>query len=466
MRSRRDQVQAHAYVVGRLTSALVHAEPDAPESPLRRTSVGSFGGVMIGALLVAAFVIWGLISPASKASALTAGELVMVKETGARYIYAGQQLHPVLNWSSARLLLGGDPTIKAVAGKSLAGVPPGQPLGIVGAPDTLPAASAVNKGSWLICAQSSGGHPLVSLTIGDREAFGQVPSDSAIVVQAPDGTQYLLYGSHRMRLDAPWIRDAIGLGRAPVIQVGAAWLNAAPTAPDLLPIAVSGRGHRGPALSGQPTRVGQVLIEHNVGSPNEFYLVEPAGIAPITSTQAAILLTDHATIAAYHGATVAPVAVSPAAIASGPIVHPALADGPPAPATPPAIPSAADPAGAGAPCMEYAGTGGSAPSLVFAVPPAGAPPALSMPGVSASAEGADLVGVIPDGGALVRPEAAPGIGAKSLFLVTDAGVKFPLPSAKAASALGYRASRAAQLPAALLGLLPTGPALDLPAMRG
>jgi Type VII secretion system ESX-1, transport TM domain B len=49
--------------------------------------------------------------------------------------------------------------------------------------------------------------------------------------------------------------------------------------------------------------------------------------------------------------------------------------------------------------------------------------------------------------------------------VTDAGVKFPVPSADVA-ALGYRAGQAAPLPAALLGLLPTGPALDLAPLRG
>jgi len=74
--------------------------------------------------------------------------------------------------------------------------------------------------------------------------------------------------------------------------------------------------------------------------------------------------------------------------------------------------------------------------------------------------------VAPGGGALVRPQAAPGVGGNSLFLVTDAGVKYPVPSATAAAALGYRASKAARLPAALLGLLPTGPALSLPALRG
>ena len=39
MQTRRDQVQAHAFVVGRMVSALVRAEPDAPFSPLRRFTV-------------------------------------------------------------------------------------------------------------------------------------------------------------------------------------------------------------------------------------------------------------------------------------------------------------------------------------------------------------------------------------------------------------------------------------------
>jgi hypothetical protein len=49
----------------------------------------------------------------------------------------------------------------------------------------------------------------------------------------------------------------------------------------------------------------------------------------------------------------------------------------------------------------------------------------------------------------------------SLYLVTGTGVKFPVPSTSIATALGYQATSAARLPAALLALLPTGPPLDL-----
>ena len=143
-----------------------------------------------------------------------------------------------------------------------------------------------------------------------------------------------------------------------------------------------------------------------------------------------------------------------------PIVHQNLADTAGAPSAPPPDDSATP----GVPCMRYPGAGGS-PQFVFAVPPPGMPPALSSPGVIGSPQTANLISVIPGGGGLVRPQAAPGVGGDTLFLVTDAGVKFAVPSASAASALGYRAGRAVPVPASLLGLLPTGPALDLAPMR-
>jgi type VII secretion protein EccB len=458
VKSRRDQVQAHAYVMGRLTSALVHGEPDAPESPTRRTTLGSFGGVMLSALAVAGFLIFGLISP-SKSAVFKAGELVMVKETGSRYVFAGHELHPVLNWSSAMLLMNGNPAVTAVSAATLTGVPQGRPLGITGAPDALPPASSVNTGSWLVCAQQSGGRPVVSLTIGIPVATSPAPPNAAALAQTPDGSRYLIYDGQRMKLDASWIAGALGLSRAPVIQASDAWLNAVPVAPDLRPIAVAGRGGPGPVLGGRSTRIGQVLLAKNVGSAGQFYLAATGGITPISPTQAAMLLGDPATISVYQGAAVVPVPVSTAAIATAHQVHLDLADGSPAPHSPPAAFSY----GARSPCMDYPAAGATVPALVAAQPPAGSPPAVGQT-ASVSPAGANLIGVAAGGGALVRPQAAPGVGGGSLFLVTDAGVKYPVPSAAAVTALGYRVARAARLPAALLGLLPTGPALNLSAL--
>ena len=459
MRSRRDQVQAHAYVVSRLTSALVHGEPDAPESPLRRTGLGSFGGLLLGTLLVAAFLVWGLISAGHEPAALAAGELVMAKETGARYLYAGRELRPVLNWSSALLLTGGNTAMTVVPAATLASLPQGQPVGIVGAPDTLPAAGAVNKGAWLVCAQS-GGRPAVSLTIGVKTAVSPPPPDGGLLVQA-EGAEYLIWNGQRLKLDSPWIAGALGLGRARVTSVSPAWLNAVPAGPDLRPISVLGLGGRGPTIGAVRTNIGQVLVTRNVSTPSEFYLAEARGLVPITAAQAAIVLGDPSGAASYQGATGAPIQVSPAAMVHAPIARQALPDTADAPSAPPR----ADRTGPDVPCMDYDGAGGAPPRFVFAVSPPGAP-ALNSPGVSSSPETASLVNVAPGGGALVRSQAAPGVSGESLFLVTAAGVKFAVPSASAASALGYRSGRAVAMPASLLGLLPTGPPLDLAPMRG
>ena len=187
MRSRRDQVQAHAYMVGRLTSALVHGEPDAPESPLRRTGLGSFGGLLVGTLIVAAFLVWGLILPIKQRGGLDAGELLMVKETGSRFIYAQSELRPVLNWSSALLLTGGNPTMTALPAEALNGIPQGQSVGILGAPDTLPAAAALNRGSWLVCALPEAAP--VALTIGIPTLTSPLPAgDATVVGRAPSST--------------------------------------------------------------------------------------------------------------------------------------------------------------------------------------------------------------------------------------------------------------------------------------
>jgi hypothetical protein len=257
--------------------------------------------------------------------------------------------------------------------------------------------------------------------------------------------------------------NALGLNNAPVIEVAPAWLNAVPAGPDLQPLSVPGAGQPGPVLGGLRTRVGQILVEHNVGSASQLYVVGHGGVAPITTTQAAILLTNRAESAAYQGGKTTPIAVSPATIANAAVLPSGLADGTGVPSAPP---QGFLPGGAAVPCMDYPASGGAAnPNLVFAVPPAGQPPAVGTPGVTASAQGAALISVAPGDGALIRPQVAPGTGGSSLFLVTDTGVKYPLPAAEAA-ALGYRASEAAALPAALLGLLPTGPALDLPALRG
>lgn len=118
MQSRRDQVQAHMFVMGRLSSSMQRAEPDAPDTPTARTWRGIMWGLLVAALAAVVTTLYGLISPGGATSWRTDGALVVVKDSGARYLYVGGTLHPVLNEASARLLAGDKLSVQQVAAAS------------------------------------------------------------------------------------------------------------------------------------------------------------------------------------------------------------------------------------------------------------------------------------------------------------------------------------------------------------
>ncbi|MEQ4606693.1 type VII secretion protein EccB [Streptomyces cavourensis] len=60
MQSKRDQVQAHGFMMGRLSSGLLTADPDAPESPLGRTTRGVVFGLLVTVLIGAGATVYGL----------------------------------------------------------------------------------------------------------------------------------------------------------------------------------------------------------------------------------------------------------------------------------------------------------------------------------------------------------------------------------------------------------------------
>jgi len=73
---------------------------------------------------------------------------------------------------------------------------------------------------------------------------------------------------------------------------------------------------------------------------------------------------------------------------------------------------------------------------------------------------ADQVAVPPGRGALVASTQSPGAPAGTTYLITDAGRRYPVPSADAVSALGYSGVRPVGVAPPVLALLPTGVTLD------
>ena len=120
MQSRRDQVQAHMFVMGRLSAGMLRADPDIPDTPQRRTTRGFAIGLVVTVLIGLGTFLFGLVIQPGQATSWRAdGSVVVERDTGARWLYVGGQLHPVLNPASAKLVAGQRLAVHDVASSSL-----------------------------------------------------------------------------------------------------------------------------------------------------------------------------------------------------------------------------------------------------------------------------------------------------------------------------------------------------------
>ena len=78
MQSKRDQVQAHRFMMNRLSAAILQSEPDAPSTPMRRFSLGTFGGAMIAVLLVAGSAMFGVLFHGGSTAYRTPGAIIVL----------------------------------------------------------------------------------------------------------------------------------------------------------------------------------------------------------------------------------------------------------------------------------------------------------------------------------------------------------------------------------------------------
>jgi type VII secretion protein EccB len=447
------------FVMSRLASGMFRADPDAPDTPTGRTNRGSRIGVGVAVAMAVVVAIYGLIKPGGQTSWSKPGTLVVVKETGARFVLLGGALRPVLNETSAKLLAGDRMSVAHVSRNSLSGTPRGAPVGIVGAPDELPTASDVAGAPWLACGtqrpdRSGGVAPQLVLSIGPEREGVPLTAGEGVLVGTPDGATYLLWHGLRMKMDAEQAAaQALGYADARPFAVGATLLNALPAGPDVTPPPIDGRGRAGPSLAGRPTKIGQLFT-----GPGGAYALTTAGLVPLGATLYALLRGAPGTQRdAYGGGAVIPAAIGPQDLAAHEAPGTAWFAGG-LPAAPPRL----VPVGPGqGVCADLHPTTGAPTTTVTVADAAalgGRPPAVE-PGVQPTCAAADLIAVRPGGGALVRALSGGG-GGSTEYLVTDGGVRYPIPSTDVAGRLGYGSARPAAVPGGLLGLLPTGPSLD------
>ncbi len=473
MQNRRDQVIAHQFLVSRLTSGLLRADPDVVEPPARRTNRGMTYGMVVAAVVSAGFLVFGLVKPGGNTTWESGKALIVEKETGTRYVYDGR-LHTVRNYPSARLLLGADMATVSVSAASLGSARHGTEVGIPGAPDALPTSESLNAHPWQVCAATtttdSGAHkPLTVLAVDTARQGTGVRADQAVLVRGPDGDTYLLWQDNRFKVAGGQAAlAALGYGGVKATTVSAAFLDAVPAGPDLAAPPVTALGTSGPALDGQATRVGQVFTVQTPGSAKRYYVLGDDGLVPITPTQAALALGDPRTKQkAYQGdvpkelvlsAQALSGALAPSGSAAGTAVRQAGSQLPP---EPPALLGVPDSTGV---CVGLDPQGTKTIRVTLSLVAAKDVVEEALPPLKASAAPClpvDGIAVAPGSGSLVRALTSSGDGTgTTTYLVTDNGVKYRVPTADAAKDLGYDLSTAVGLPAPLLNMLPTGPDLS------
>lgn len=438
MASKRDLVEAQSYSRRRLLTAFTSGAPGGrelePTKPLR----GVVAGVSLSVLLVLGSLGLGLLSP-SLPDGWDDQSLVIVEGDGSRYVGIQGTLHPVLNVTSARLVLdSGAFHVVDVSEDDITDAPRGATLGIPGAPDELPLASRLTATGWLACVAPGGG---TSLTLDPDAPAPAVDPDAGALVEVA-GTLYLVADGTRHRIptaDEAAVLRALGLDTTTPVAAGADWLNLVPAGSDLAPLTVADAGSSALPEGGLPidTRVGTVVEVSGIGDGARRYVVDAQGeLAPLSELAYPLYLLGAGDLAAR------PLSVTSAEIAavrtSGTPVAPADL-----PETVPALP------GAGVSACLTLSTGDS--ERVDLVLREGEPAA---PGVR----------VAPGSGALVRAQSADGAAA-TVRLVDGSGRAYPVPDAsdEVLARLGYAPDDVTRVPPAWAELLPTGPALTVEA---
>lgn len=473
MQTRREQVRAYRFVTRRVVSALLSGEPETNDLPMRRLSMALFGSVMVAVLVFAAVGAYGLI--VSGHGNPDENVLIIERDTGARYVYLGDHvLYPVLNYASARLLLGQpNPTVKQMSSASLRGIPRGRVLGIPDAPDSLPDAKALLGLPWGLCSAPRSHDetvPLSQLLVGTPPPGGTGLGTNALLAASGrvGGQQYLIWqskdnGLERLKLGKE-VAALLNLQGDPVV-VGQAALEGIPAGPDLVKITLAHDGKpSGKTINGAPALIGQV---YKVDT--QFYVMlnvgADSGLVPIGEVTRDLLTgTGAQPPITIDSQQAAPVRLD---------VHYEPKGFPDQkPKTYQASSRAA------ATCLSYGGPDPTNPTLSMTVYDTDydhLPADLKVsgdPGVTQIQRGVQSVDrVVVDGGhgALVRELPTPGATASgtTVYLVTDQGTKFPVTdSADVLSSLGYAGVTPVPVSAALLGLIPTGPELDPQAARG
>lgn len=449
----RHQVSGWRFIMRRRASGVAMHDTRMLVDPLRTQSRSVLVGALVLTTGVAGCFLFSFIRPAG-----VAGDdaILADRTTAAMYVRLGEQLHPVLNLTSARLIAGraDDPTM--VKGSELDRFPRGNLIGIPGAPERM-VQNTTRDAYWTVCDGPSGTTVLSGPLTDGGERATALPADDVVLVRnetGPNAGTWLLWDGRRSPIDLAdrAVTGALGLGMvvpAPR-SIAAGLFNAIPEGPALAAPAIAGAGEPPRFALPVVAPVGSVVTSYDTDDTMHHYAVLADGLQPVTPVVAAILRNTNS-----FGLDQPPrlgaddVARLPAAQGIDTDAYPrdrvTLVDAEESPLTCARWTRPADATGATLALLSGA-----------ALPLADGLRTVDLVGAG-SATTADRVAIAPGTGYLVRT-----VGADSTFWVSDTGVRYGLDDdgeQKTASALGL-SGPPLPIPWSVLNQFAPGPTLS------
>ncbi len=312
----RHQVSGWRFLMRRIASGIALHDTRMLVDPLRTQSRAVLMGIVLLVTGLAGCFVFSLIRPAGSAGT---NPVLADRSTAALYVRVGDDLHPVLNLTSARLIVGRPVNPATVKSSELDRFPRGNLIGIPGAPERM-VQNASRDANWTVCdavagtgrtggraAHSTG----VTVVAGPPDSSGAraaiLGSTQAVLVDSPSGVDspgergdgtWLLWGGRRSQINLAdhSVTNALGLGTGNADlnlgrPIASGLFNAIPEAPPLAAPNIPDAG--APADYAVPAPVGAVVVSYALDQSSSgavrYYAVLPDGLQPISPVLASIL---------------------------------------------------------------------------------------------------------------------------------------------------------------------------------
>ncbi|MFJ7773310.1 type VII secretion protein EccB [Streptomyces sp. NPDC097107] len=316
MASRRDELNAYTFAKRRTLASFLQPSPAGSEEGAPRPLRAIVPGVVVGIVVLAVFAAIGLFSPKAPKGWDKVGEHVIVaSDSTTRYVVletdGTEQLHPVLNMASAKLLLdpGKDSVITVDEGVLDTGKPPhGATIGIPYAPDRLPEPDEAGTAKrWAVCERPGPGGRAIqkaAFVLAEKEwprteGKNKLSGGDLMYVVGPDGTSEYVVDSRGYAYplanpaDKELLKALDTQARAPQ-RVSQEWLDTLHKGDPVGIPEIDGTPGADAGASdmlGQYDKVGMVIKAYD-GRHMQYYVVLSGAVARVSEFTATLLLNS------------------------------------------------------------------------------------------------------------------------------------------------------------------------------